>query len=450
MLEEIKKHILSADHITDAVMRPFQRFFEKEVSSSILLLAATVVALFWANSPFSDSYHELWHLELSLSMGGITIKKDLLEWVNDGLMAFFFFVVGLEIKREVLVGELASVRKAFLPAAAALGGMIFPAVIHFALNHGQATARGWGIPMATDIAFSLAAVAVLGKKLPAGLRVFLSAFAIADDLGAVLVIAIFYTKGIALNHMLTSLIFVLGLAAANILWIRNTLVYSVLGIGLWLTVLGSGLHATVAGVVVAIFIPARGKYDTDRFISDVSSLLNEFQCEPSGCGDSILLNARHLNAVQAIELSAHHAETPLQRLGHSLHPWVAYAIVPLFALANAGVDVRGIDMIHTVVSPNTLGISLGLLLGKPLGITLFSYAAVRMKMASLPRGMRWSHLLGAGMLGGIGFTMSLFISAIGFDDPLLVDQSKIGILAGSILSATAGLAFLSFLASKKK
>jgi len=252
-----------------------------------------------------------------------------------------------------------------------LGGMLLPSFIFFMFNRGTSAVHGWGIPMATDIAFALGAIAVLGRRLPLGLRAFLSAFAIADDLGAVLVIALFYTKTLVWDYLLISLVFVGGLALANFLWVRRTLVYALLGTGLWLAVLGSGVHATVAGILVAIFIPARGKYNTDKFIGEVGALMNEFQCEPSGCGRSILLNERHLNAVQSIELAAHHAETPLQRLEHSVYPWVAFVIVPLFALGNAGLTFAGGKAIGDLISPLALGVALGLLLGKPLVVGFF-------------------------------------------------------------------------------
>jgi NhaA family Na+:H+ antiporter len=450
LLVKLKNRLSSPEEFAEQLVRPFQQFAEKEASSSILLLGATVVAIVWANSPLSPLYDSFWHTEVTLSVGPYLISKSLLHWINDGMMAFFFFTVGLEIKAEMLVGELASFRKAFLPAAAALGGMLFPSLLFFLMNHGSPAVDGWGIPMATDIAFSLGALAVLGRRLPLGLRAFLSAFAIADDLGAVFVIALFYTKTIVWSYLLVGLAFVAGLALANFLWVRRTLVYALLGIGLWLAILGSGVHATVAGIVVAMFIPAKGKYDTDKFVQEVGSLMSEFQCETSGCGRSILLNQRHLNAVQSIELAAHHAETPLQRLEHSLYPWVAFVIIPLFALGNAGMTFGGAGISGALTSPLTLGIALGLLLGKPVGITLFSYLAVKTGLASLPRGLTWSHIAGAGMLGGIGFTMSLFIMGLSFSDAAMTDQAKFGILAGSLLSAVLGLLFLKWVSGRKK
>lgn len=450
LLRKLKDYRFSREHIAEQLMRPFQRFSQKEAASSFLLLSATVIALVWANSSYSTLYYSFLHTELSLLLGAISISRSLIHWINDGLMAFFFFIVGLEIKREILVGELASFRKTFLPAAAALGGMLFPALIFLLINHGTPAVHGWGIPMATDIAFALGALAVLGRRIPLGLRVFLSAFAIADDLGAVLVIALFYTKTISWNHLLVSLIFIGGLALANFLWIRRTLVYALLGLGLWISILGSGIHATVSGIVVAMFIPARGKYDTDRFIMEVGKFMNEFQCEPSGCGHSVLLNQRHLNAVQSIELAAHHAETPLQRLEHSLHPWVAFAVVPLFALGNAGLILKGMNIREALMSPLTLGVVISLFLGKPLGIMLSSYLAVKTGLASLPAGVKWPHIIGAGMLGGIGFTMSLFIMSLSFTGDGLLVHAKLGILAGSLFSGVMGLAFLRVTSPGKK
>ena len=440
--------IPSGETIAEQLMRPFQRFSRQEASSSILLLAAAIMAIVWANSPLAHLYQGFRSTEISLSIGTFVIGKTVQHWINDGLMTFFFFMVGLEIKQEMIVGELSSFRQAFLPAAAALGGMLFPGLIFYVMNQGTTAVRGWGIPMATDIAFSLGALAVLGKKMPLGLRVFLSAFAIADDLGAVLVIAIFYTTAITWNYLLLSMIFLAGLALANFLWIRGTLVYGLLGVGLWLMIMASGVHGTVAGILVAVFIPAKGKYDTDKFIGEVKTRMQDFECEPSGCGRSILLNQRHLNAVQSIGLAALHAETPVQRLEHSLYPWVAFVIVPLFALANAGLYFPRIEMGEIMQSPLALGVIFGLLVGKPLGITLFSYLAVKSGLASLPRGLNWLHIAGVGLLGGIGFTMSLFIMDLSFSEEFLIMQAKFGIFAGSVAAAVMGLVFLYIVAEK--
>ena len=439
--------------VADYIVRPAESFFKKEASSSVLLLLASLMAVAWANSALAPLYHDLLHTHLTLELGQYKIAKSLLHWLNDGLMTYFIFIVGLEIKREILVGELSNPKSALLPVVAALGGMLVPGAIYFTLNRGTPTAGGWGIPMATDIAFALGAIAVFGRKLPVGLRVFLSAFAIADDLGAVVIIAVFYTKEIVWSYLLICIFFVAGLAIANLLWIRWTLLYALLGLGIWVAVLGSGVHPTVAGFVVAMFIPAKGKYDTDRFVNKVKEIMDEFQCEEQSCGYSILLDRGHLNAVHALEMACHEVETPLQRLEHSLHPWIAFVLLPLFAFANAGLSLKGIDLTSIVHQPLTLGISLGLVLGKPVGIVLFSLLAVKTGIAVLPAEVTWSQIIGAGMLGGIGFTMSLFVSSLSFASPELINYAKLGILSGSTISAVAGIVFLAwycaFLGKKK-
>ena len=428
--------------VADYIVRPAESFFRKEASSSVLLLLASFMAVALANSAIAPFYHDLLHTHFTLELGEYQIIKSLHHWINDGLMTYFIFIVGLEIKREILVGELSTPKSALLPVVAALGGMLVPGAIYFALNRGTPTAGGWGIPMATDIAFALGAIAVFGRKLPVGLRIFLSAFAIADDLGAVLIIAVFYTKEIVWSYLIICLFFVAGLAVANLLWIRWALLYALLGLGIWVAVLGSGVHPTVAGFVVAMFIPAKGKYDTDIFVKKVKEIMDEFQCEEQSCGYSILLDRGHLNAVHSLEVACHEVETPLQRLEHSLHPWIAFVLLPLFAFANAGLSLKGIDLASIVHQPLTLGITLGLFLGKPIGIAIFSFLAVKTGIAVLPVEVRRSHIIGAGMLGGIGFTMSLFVSGLSFASPELLNYAKLGILLGSILAAVAGIVFL--------
>ena len=327
--------------------------------------------------------------------------------------------------------------------------MIVPAAIYLALNYGTPAAKGWGIPMATDIAFSLAVLAILKDKVPEGLRIFLSAFAIADDLGAVLVIALFYTETIVWHNLLTSVVFLVALGVVNRLWIKRTLVYVLLGIGMWLSILGSGVHATVAGVIVAMFIPARGKYNTDTFVKNVKTYLNEIECDRE-CGLSILMNRRHLNAVQAIDLACLNVETPLQRLEHSLQSWIAYLVLPLFALANSGLALKGIDFFSSINHPITLGVLAGLVLGKPLGISLFTFLGSKLLRAPLMPGIKWSHIFGISLLGGIGFTMSLFISGLSFSSAQLLDFSKLGIIAGSVVSGVLGLVMLNFFGRDRK
>jgi NhaA family Na+:H+ antiporter len=440
------KHItVTRQLVADQIFRPFQRFFSKEAASSILLIAATIMALIWTNSAIGETYHSFWHTEVSFSFGHFHISKTLVHWINDGFMSLFFFTVGLEIKREILVGELATPKKALLPVIAALGGMIVPGLIYAILNVGSPTISGWGVPVATDIAFALGAVAVFGRRLPVGLRIFLAAFAIADDLGAVVIIAIFYTKEIVWSYLFISLFLILGLALANFLWIRWTIIYATLGLAVWFFVLGSGVHPTIAGVIVSLFVPARGRYDTDNFLQNVNKIMEKFECEEQSCGYSILLNEEHMHAVQALELACHDVETPLQRLMHALHPWVAFLILPFFAMGNTGLTFHGMVFSEMVSNPVILGIVFGLVFGKPLGVILFSYLSVKTGIASLPQEVRWSHIFGGAMLGGIGFTMSLFLADLSFSDPQILNYSRIAILVGSVLSALVGMSYLAFI-----
>ncbi|MGD8250757.1 MAG: Na+/H+ antiporter NhaA [Desulfobacterales bacterium] len=431
--------------------KPSQWFFNKEVLSSMLLMAASVAAVVIANSSLSHHYEHWLHFEISIFFGQLKISHSLLHWINDGLMALFFFTVGLEIKREVMVGELASPKLAMLPVIAAGGGMIVPGVIYAALNWGQPGMAGWGIPVATDIAFSLGAIALLGKKLPVGLRIFLTAFAIADDLGAVLIIALFYTKNIAVPYLIASAVCLLILLIANLMWVRWLPFYIVMGVAMWICVMGSGVHATVAGVVVAMLVPARGKYNPIRFVKKVQGIVDNMKMDRyvDNFWYSIFIKPEHLNSVHALSLACQNLETPLQRLEHALHPWVVFAILPLFAFFNAGLSLHDISFASAIAEPIALGCILGLVFGKPIGITLASFWAVKTGIAALPENVRWAHIAGAGMLGGIGFTMSLFISGLSFVDPHYLNFSKLGVLSGSILSALGGLLFLAVVAARE-
>lgn len=432
---------------SDQIIKPAHGFFRKEAASSLLLLAATLVALAWANFVQPESYSHFWHTEISIRFGATFISKSLTHWINDGLMALFFFTVGLEIKRELLVGELSSPQKALFPVVAAVGGMAVPGLIYILFNFNMPSAAGWAIPMATDIAFAMGAIAIFGKRLPMGLRVFLAAFAIADDLGAVLIIALFYTKEVVASNLIICGLLMLMLGLVNFLWIRWTLIYAVLGILIWIAVLGSGLHPTVAGIIVSFFIPAQGKYDTDLFVKKARQRLDAFQCTDNSCGFSILLNEDHLNAVQGLELDCHNVETPLQRMLHALHPWVAFLILPVFAMANAGLTFHGSNFFEIMSHPVSMGIILGLFFGKPIGIFLFSYLSVKAGITVLPQGIRWPHILGVALLGGIGFTMSLFVSGLSFTDPEFLHYSKFAILFGSVISAATGIFLLLALSS---
>ncbi len=420
----------------ERMMKPFQEFAGKEASSGILLIVATVVALVWANSPWSDSYFRFWSLPFSISLGEYGLSKSVLYWINDGLMAVFFLVIGLEVKREILVGELASVRKASLPVLAAVGGMLVPAGFYLVFNSGGSGERGWGVPMATDIAFSLGILALLGKRVGLHLKVFLTAAAIADDIGAVLVIALFYTAGISWPALAFGILFLLGLVVANRVGVRHPLVYALLGFLVWLAFLRSGVHATVAGVLVAMTIPAKARIDPQEFLVRCRTIVGDYEnaCE---LGGDVLTNRGQQAALQDLETAANQAETPLQRIEHALHPWVTFAVVPLFALANAGVDLRATGL-GAVTHPISLGIVAGLVLGKQVGVLLFSFLAVRTGLANLPEGATWKQVYGVAILMGIGFTMSLFVAGLSFYDPGFLDIAKVGILIASLFSGIVG------------
>lgn len=418
-------------------LRPFQRFAHTESSGGIVLLIATVLALVWANSPWWETYHHLWETPMQLSFGELEFEMSLHHFINDGLMVVFFFMVGLEIKREMLVGELASPRAAALPIAAAIGGMLVPAALYAMLNVGGPGSAGWGIPMATDIAFALGVLALMGPRIPLGLKVFLAALAIVDDLGAVLVIALFYTEQLNLIALGLGAVVLVGLAVLNVVGARHPGPYTVLGLLLWAAFLSSGVHATIAGVLLAMTIPARTRLDTDEFLTVGRSYLDEF--ERSGVeGKNVLTNHEQQAAIQLLENSCEAAQAPLQRIEHDLQLWVAFGIIPLFALANAGVHLN-VDFGQALTHPVTLGVILGLVLGKPIGITVLAWLAVRMGMASLPHGVTWGQIHGVSWLGGIGFTMSLFVANLAFGEgtPLL-DSAKIGVLTASALAAAVG------------
>ncbi|MCG6913634.1 Na+/H+ antiporter NhaA [bacterium BMS3Abin03] len=424
------------------ILKPINAFLHQEASGGILLIIFTLIALVWANTPFADSYHHLWHTHISLSFGNLlTLDYPLHYWINDGLMVIFFFTIGLEIKRELLVGELSSLQKASLPIAGALGGMIFPAVLYTVINSGGSGADGWGIPMATDIAFVVGIMALLGPKIPLTLKIFVLALAIADDIGAVLVIAVFYTEEISVIALIIAAIIVFTLVLLNKLGTKSLIPYSILGILLWLAFLKSGVHATIAGVLLAFTIPASSRYDINKFSRKVKELINKF-VETGDDWKNVLNNAEREYDVMAIESSCRNILTPLQRFENGLHPWVAFLIIPLFALSNAGVSLSGLSFLEALLSEVGLGIIIGLFIGKQIGIFGFSFLAVKLKLASLPEGINWKNLYGAGILTGIGFTMSLFIAGLAFKDPALLDLSKIGVLTGSIISGVLGFLFL--------
>ncbi|MDD4346525.1 MAG: Na+/H+ antiporter NhaA [Desulfitobacteriaceae bacterium] len=426
-------------HLWRHLLKPVSKFIEGKMLSSVLLLMATFCALIWANSPFANSYYNLWHINIELGIGNFQLSDTLGHWINDGLMVIFFFVIGLEIKREFLVGELSTPQKATLPIVAALGGMIVPALIYTVFNVGGTGAHGWGIPMATDIAFALGCIMTLGGLIPLSAKVFLLALAIVDDLGAILVIALFYTDEINLISLIVGIIILSVSWLLNRRGVRHTYPYAVLGIALWAAFLFSGIHATIAGVLLALTIPARAQYDKDHFKEETRSLLMSF---PEKNFNIMMVDETQKRILNQLKHAVDNIETPLQKLEDALHPFASYFIIPIFALANAGVNFLDGSEGTGVFNPITIGIILGLFMGKQLGITFFAWVAVKAGIALLPEGVRWSQIWGISCVAGIGFTMSLFITNLAFGHPLPLHQAKIGILCGSMLSAVIGISIL--------
>ncbi len=420
----------------DRLIAPIQHFLHLEAAGGLLLLVCAVVALGIANSPLDDPWKDLLHQPLTLRLGGWSCEMGVAHLINDGLMAVFFLLVGLEIKRELLAGELAGWSKAALPVVAAVGGMLVPAGIYALANLGGSGIHGWGIPMATDIAFAVGIMGLLGDRVPLGLKVFLVALAIVDDLGAIVVIAAFYSNGLDSGALLQGLIPFGLLLAANRIGIRNLGIYLAIGVWLWTCVLASGIHATIAGVLLAITIPTRTDLDGGHFLERMREILS------GQTGDVERLPA----VLEEINAASHAVEAPSQRLERILHPWVMFVVMPVFALANAGVTLVGDqagDLGAAALSPVAWGVALGLLLGKPLGIFAATWLAVRLGLGALPGGTTWRQILGAGALGGIGFTMSLFIAQLGVGtDAALLIAAKLGIFAGSIAAGIIGYLLL--------
>ncbi len=430
------------------LFRPFVRFAQLETSGGILLIIATLLALFWANSPWAHYYDALWHTKIGIEINhhyGLT--ESLLHWVNDGLMAVFFFVVGLEIKREILVGELATPKKALLPIAGALGGMLVPALIYVFFNWKLPSAHGWGIPMATDIAFALGVLTLLGPRVPIGLKVFLTALAIVDDLGAVLVIAIFYPSNIVLLDLYFGAGALILLMFLNRMGVRNPLIYAIFGIGgLWLAFLFSGVHATIAGVLAAFTIPARTRLDAKDFLKRGKEALERFG-KVATQNPKSLPNDESLAEIDELSVACNNVQAPLQSLEHALQPWVVYFILPIFALANAGVKIDT-TVLSDLLSPVSIGIFMGLVFGKQLGIFSFAWLMVKLKLADLPKGATWFQLYGVSILGGIGFTMSLFVTNLAFRGAEHLPLAKLTILISSLFAGLLGYLVLTLKASK--
>jgi NhaA family Na+:H+ antiporter len=417
--------------------RPFYDFIQLEQSSGIILIGVTFLSLILANSRFSEPFLAFWEQHLAITLSNFALNKSLLHWVNDGLMAVFFLLVGLEIKRELLEGELSTLRQAMLPIVAALGGMVVPALIYALFNYNTTTASGWGIPMATDIAFALAILSLLGNKVPTSLKVFLTALAIIDDLGAVIVIAVFYTSDLSFSDLFRALLIFAGLLVLNRLRVKKLFVYVVLGLVMWYFMYKSGVHATVAGVLLALTIPYKTALPKVQLLHLLQEKFNNIRKSiqfPETTSRMIM---------EEVEDIMYRTSSVSQKLEHALHGYVLYLIMPVFAMANTGLVIEG-NLFSNLASPIGLGILAGLVIGKPLGIILFCWLAVKTRIAYLPEKTTWLHLTGAGFLGGIGFTMSIFITLLAFGDVAHQDISKLAILIASILAAVIGYIILNF------
>ena len=417
------------------LLQPLQSFLEAETSSAVLLLSAAVLAIAWANSPWSVAYEDLWRTVVTLRIGEWVLREDLRHVVNDGLMSLFFLVVGLEIKRELLTGELRDRRAAALPVVAALGGMVVPALIYLALNASGDGAEGWGIPMATDIAFALGVLTLAARSAPASLKPFLLTLAIVDDIGAILVIALFYSGGVAMGPLLLASALLVAIVVLQRLDVRSAVVYVSLGVGVWLAFHGAGVHPTIAGVILGLLTPAvpfqRPRAVSAEAVRTAATTVDDPQPPDADSPQWLRLAMLSREAV-----------SPLARAEAALHPWTSYAVIPLFAFANAGVQLSAEALGDAVTSPVTLGVVLGLVAGKVLGVTLASAFAVRTGLGRLPTGCGWRHMVGLSAVAGIGFTVSLFIAELAFGDPTVAAEAKVGIFAASLIAGILGFAVL--------
>ena len=406
----------------------------------VLLLGSALLSIYLVNSSHASTFHHLLESELGISFGSNGFSKSLHHWINDGLMAIFFFVVGLELKREIIAGELSDIRKAMLPVAAAVGGMVVPALIYVLFNGSGVGSAGWGIPMATDIAFALGVLQLLGNRVPVSLKVFLTALAVADDIGAVLVIAFFYTSQIDFTSLIVAAVILTVMMAANRMGVRNTTFFAIMGFGaLWFAFLLSGVHPTIAAVLAAFTVPANVKLPEDAYVRNMDALMSRYkEAQPNG---KPTVTDEQLYVLEDIRSASLQALTPLQRLEHSLHPFVTFFVMPVFALCNAGFEINeGITQGWS--NPVSLGVFLGLVLGKLIGVSGMVWLFYKLKWSPLPSGMNLQHVVGAGLLAGIGFTMSLFVSGLAFTDVTLMEHAKLGIVAASLCSGVAGLLVL--------
>ncbi|PKQ63761.1 Na+/H+ antiporter NhaA [Labilibaculum filiforme] len=436
---------LKEKKIFDRIKDPLVEFMRMEAFGGIVLMFFTILAMVLTNSMFGESFLAYWKQHFGIHFGEWELSKTLIHWINDGLMAIFFFVVGLEIKREVLTGGLSSIKKASLPIFGAIGGMVVPALIYIAFNLSGSGTHGWGVPMATDIAFALGILLLLGKRIPTSLKLLLTSIAIVDDIGAVIVIALYYTNQIDWIYLLYGGGIYAILWGLNLLKVRKLPIFLFFGVLLWFTLLKSGVHATLAGILLAFTIPAHANRNVSEFIRSNTVLLKELGT--TLLKDKKLKEKKIQSSITAVEGNCIEVISPLERLEHFFHPWVAYFIVPLFAFSNAGVILGG-DVISNILNPISLGVILGLFLGKPIGIFLFSYLGVKMGFAQKPKKICWSQIIGIGFLGGIGFTMSFFVSQLAFSDPLILNQAKIAVLVASVMSGLLGFIILKMVSSK--
>ena len=433
----------------ERIVTPFDSFLHSQTTTGIFLLAATIIALVLANSPYAQAYDHFFHTRIGFSIGSWHVYHSFSHWINDAFMAVFFFVVGLEIKRELLIGELSEMRLAILPILAAIGGMIVPALIYLSFNYGTPSQGGWGIPMATDIAFAISVLVILGRRVPSSLVTFLVALAIVDDLGAVVVIALFYTSDLNLLALFYSMLFFGGMILANFVGIRNYLFYFALGFGMWFFMLDSGIHATIAGVLAALAIPSKPFKNPLSFVPEAKRLLQEFEEYP--VATDMTMHERQKAILQSCKDSIDAVSSPAGILEHTLHLPVSLIIIPLFALANAGIKIEFVSFGEMLATPIALGVIVGLVAGKSIGIFGFSYAAIKMGIAKAPKGSTLKQMFAVSLLGGIGFTMSIFITDLAFEgDALFITQAKAGILVASLIAGISGYLLLKRFASPQQ
>ncbi|MBW3562028.1 MAG: Na+/H+ antiporter NhaA [Actinobacteria bacterium] len=431
--------------VPERFVQPVLRFMRTEASGGILMLVAALAALLWANSAFGDSYTSFWDTQLNIEIPGVLhLEHTLQEWVNDALMVIFFFVVGLEIKRELVIGELSDPREAVMPAVAAVGGMVVPALIYLLFAGGTEASHGWGIPMATDIAFAVGVISLVGSRVPIGAKLFLLALAIVDDIGAILVIAVFYTDDLALGWLAVAAVALVAIVAMKRMAVRSMALYVIGGTVVWFAFLESGVHATIAGVILALLTPARPFYLPDDFADAARSLVDKVD---EYAGDPHLPEDRHTrDRIQSLlqDVSRLSTETvaPLDRLEHRLEPWSSFLVVPIFAFANAGVRISGDAISGALGNPVLLGVAVGLLAGKVVGVTGATWIAVELGLGRLPRNTTWRHIIGLGLMAAIGFTVALFVTALAFEDPTFTDSAKIGIFIASLIAGVSGFLWL--------